>query len=376
MTLPANIHPHTLTHYLKRAYDLPDLFYIDTWPLGHPILAIVDPEVANHVTVQHSLPKHPALESTILPITGPGSLVALDGPEHKRWRTIFNPGFSSAHLMTLVPGIVDDCMVFKEILSKHADRQDVLSLEVAATGVTVDVIGRVVLDAPMHAQTAANQFVVAFRNQLRWILNGSEFNPLVIYNPLRPLIFRYNEYKMDTYLLNVIKKRIATRHQSEAQGKKRRAKPIIDIALDIYLEEEGEKQGRISLDADFQSGALTHIKLFMFGGHDTTSSTICYAMLALSTHTECLRRFRAECDEVFGSDPKNTSQKIKDDSRIVNRLVYTMAIIKETLRLWPAASSVRTGEPGYFIEHDCKKFPTEGSAPLISHLHWSYSTGL
>lgn len=69
----------------------------------------------------------------------------MDGAEHKRWRTLFNPGFSSAHLMMLVDGIVDDSIVFMEILGKHAEKQDIFSLEEAATRVTVDIIGRVVL---------------------------------------------------------------------------------------------------------------------------------------------------------------------------------------------------------------------------------------
>ena len=69
----------------------------------------------------------------------------MNGAEHKRWRAIFNPGFSSAHLMTLVGGIVDDSMLFMEVLGRHAEEQDIFSLEEAATRATVDIIGRVLL---------------------------------------------------------------------------------------------------------------------------------------------------------------------------------------------------------------------------------------
>ena len=47
--------------------------------------------------------------------------------------------------MTLVDGIVDDSLVFMDVLSKHADTGEIFSMEEAATRVTVDVIGRVVL---------------------------------------------------------------------------------------------------------------------------------------------------------------------------------------------------------------------------------------
>ena len=144
-TLPPDIHPHVLIHYLKEKYNLPDIFYIDTWPFGDQICAITNPEVAYQVTVQHSLPKHPSIDGAIAPITGHNSLVTINGSEHKRWRGVFNPGFSTSHLMTLVAGIVDDCIVFKDTLAKHAEAQDIFALEEAATRVTVDVIGRVVL---------------------------------------------------------------------------------------------------------------------------------------------------------------------------------------------------------------------------------------
>ena len=132
-------------HYLRTQYDLPPIFYIDTWPFGHPICAIVDPDVAYQVTVQWCLPKHAALEEAIWPLAGTKNLASMDGVEHKRWRTIFNPGFSSAHLMTLVDGIMDDVQTFMDVLGKHADAKDILLLEEAATKATVDIIGRVVL---------------------------------------------------------------------------------------------------------------------------------------------------------------------------------------------------------------------------------------
>ena len=132
-------------HYLRTQYDLPRIFYVDTWPIGPRICAIVDPDVAYQVTVQRSLPKHAELNRAIWPLAGTKNLVSMEGPEHKRWRAVFNPGFANGHLMTLVDGIVDDSLTFMDVLSKHAEKQDNFSLEEAATRVTVDIIGRVVL---------------------------------------------------------------------------------------------------------------------------------------------------------------------------------------------------------------------------------------
>ena len=134
-----------MMHHLRTKYKLSPVFYIDTWPFSDPICAIVDPEVAYQVTVQTSLPKHKIVPESIWPLTGEKNLVSMDGPEHKRWRAIFNPGFSSAHLMTLVDGTIDDSMMLMNILARHAEDQDIFSLEETTTRATIDIIGRVVL---------------------------------------------------------------------------------------------------------------------------------------------------------------------------------------------------------------------------------------
>lgn len=81
-------------------------------------------------------------------------------------------------------------------------------------------------------------------------------------------------------------------------------------------------------------------------GHDTTSSTICYAAYELSKNANSLARIRKEHDEILGP-VAGTPQKIKNDPYVLNKLEYTSAVIRETLRLWPAASSTRTGFPGF-----------------------------
>ncbi len=142
---PSRVHPHTVISYLRKKFNLPPIFYLETWPFGEPVCVVLDPDVASQVTVQPSLSKHRALEDIVLPLTGRDSLLTIEGKHHREWRNIFNPGFSNSHLMTLVDGIVQDSIVFTDILGKHADTGSIFLMEEAATRFTVDVIGRVVL---------------------------------------------------------------------------------------------------------------------------------------------------------------------------------------------------------------------------------------
>lgn len=230
----------------------------------------------------------------------------------------------------------------------------------------------------MHAQTSQNDFVSAFRNQLTWLLKSNELNPFILFNPLRPIIFQYNKWRMDRFVGKALDERFSSRPDKEAANSRvtKCNRPVIDLALDAYHEEDGAKHTTTGIDATFKRFAMDQIKTFMFAGHDTTSSTIRYVAYALSEHPEALRKVRQEYDEVFGTNVEQTPHLIKTDPYLINKLPYTVAIIKEILRLYPPASSVRRGLPGFSLHHDGKQYPTEGMRHEKSHpfhpilFHW------
>lgn len=91
------------------------------------------------------------------------------------------------------------------------------------------------------------------------------------------------------------------------------------------------------------------MKLFLFSGHETNSSTIYYVLYLLSVHPGVLSGLRAEHDNVLGSDPSQTMTRISKDPFLLNKLSYTTATIKESMRLFPAASITRSDEPSFTI---------------------------
>ncbi|KAL9117956.1 MAG: hypothetical protein Q9187_005502 [Circinaria calcarea] len=135
----------------------------------------------------------------------------------------------------------------------------------------------------------------------------------------------------------------------------------MDLALTAYLGENLEKNVAQGIDKTFKKFAMSQIKLFLFSGHDTTSSSICYLFYVLSQNPSALNRIRIEHNRVFGSDPTMAASLITEHTYLLNQLPYTLAVIKETLRLYPAVSSTRAGEPGFNVTDDNgRQFPTNG----------------
>ena len=146
-----------------------------------------------------------------------------------------------------------------------------------------------------------------------------------------------------------------------------RSKTIVDLALDKYLEEQpGSKETR-SMDTIFKKIATSQMKVFMLAGHDTTSSTLCHVFHLLSGNPSTLQRVRAEHDDVFGTNFGETYSTIIENPHVLNQLPFTVAVIKEAMRLFPAASSTRSGEPGFSLVEDGRQYPTDGCIVWSMH---------
>jgi len=194
-------------------------------------------------------------------------------------------------------------------------------------------------------------------------------NPFVRWNPFRPLFQWYFVRIMDRYVGRQLEIRFAA-HQDRLDpvgSKDGGYQTVVDLALDKYLEEQSVSHAARSMDAESKKFAISQMKVFILAGHDTTSSTLCYIFHSLSRNALALQRVRAEHDQSFGSDLTQTSAKITANPQSLNRLPFTLAVIKETLRLFPVASSTRDGEPGFHLAQNGHQYPTEGFTVWCTH---------
>lgn len=213
-------------------------------------------------------------------------------------------------------------------------------------------------DTNFDAQQSNNVMVQALRRQMKWLTFGNEGLPLQRLNPLRPLVHAYNAFLMDRYISSKLDSRFATHQDKDNAEDLKRSKCVIDLALTAHLEGRDGKQATQGMDGAFKGLAMSQIKLFLFSGHDTTSSSICYILYLLSIHPTVLERVRTEHGQVFGSDLAATT--ITKNPYLLNQLPYTVAVIKESTRLFPAASTTRSGEPGFYITDQGRRYPTNG----------------
>ena len=144
--LPPDVNGQYIPIAIRRRYPhVGNVFYIDLWPFDTPILVTASPSTAKQITQQQSLPKFPTIKHFFRPIAGKYGLITMEGPLWKKWRAVFNPGFGAAYLTTLVPGIIEEALVFCEILKERAASGAMFQLKPLTDNFTMDVIGKIVL---------------------------------------------------------------------------------------------------------------------------------------------------------------------------------------------------------------------------------------
>lgn len=135
-------------------------------------------------------------------------------------------------------------------------------------------------------------------------------------------------------------------------------KTLIGLAVKEYVEAGKE------IPEDVLDSIVQNIKIFLVAGHETTGTTLTRLLYFLSTYPDKLALVRAEHDAVLGHDPDNAAEAILANYTILNKLTYTIATIKETLRLFPPVSgSVREAtSPDFELvnRETGKHFPTHG----------------
>jgi cytochrome P450 len=227
--------------------------------------------------------------------------------------------------MTLVPSIVEDTRIYCKVLDKYSDAGEGFQVEEAVAHLTIDIMGHVVLDYGLNSQTQTNELVGCFRKAVQWTPPVAQENPLVKLSPIAPIMHKYYARKMDNYVGKILDARYGSK--SGQASTKRRRKPAIDLALDKYALQAGEEGRKATkrLDEDFKKQAIDQMNIFLFAGHDTSSSAICFIYNMLSRHPRADERIRRNA---MRSSEMICHRKLRQNPNLIIKLPYVFAGIK------------------------------------------------
>lgn len=172
---------------------------------------------------------------------------------------------------------------------------------------------------------------------------------------------------MDTFINAEIDKRLGELEKAPSAdniGSKRSRgqKSVMSMVLRQFLAEQKQAgASRNASIASFRSMVTSQLRLFLFAGRDTTSSTLLYCFYLLGKDKRALQKVREEHTRVLGPKVGDAGRIINETPHKLNLLPYTTAVIREALRLFPPSASLRQGRAGAdLFDDDNRRCPTEG----------------
>jgi cytochrome P450 len=283
------------------ARRLGDTFTITFWPSGRKLVLLSDPDAVKTVfTASPEVAPSAAGSSPIASIMGPNSVIVLTGPEHMRQRKLLLPPFHGERMREYADVIVQ---ATRRSMAEWPLGEP-MKLSERTRAITLEVILRAVFGVEAERMGA-------LRDAIGGLLGPQQTVALVLYALRRPTneppsgrIGRALEH-----LDAVIYEEIARRRAQTDLGERNDILSLLLLARD----EEGEAM----TDQELRDELVT----LLLAGHETTATSVAWAIERLVRHPDKLARLVAEIDAEEGDD-------------------YMQAVISETLRVRPVVPLV------------------------------------
>jgi cytochrome P450 len=305
------------------AERLGETFTLTFWPSGMKLVVVSAPEAVKTVfTAPPEVAPSAAGTSPVRPVMGPSSVIVLTGPEHMRQRKLLLPPFHGERMREYEDVIV------------QATRADMagwplgrpMRLQERTRAITLEVILRAVFGVEAERMDTVRAAVAEL---------------LAPVNPLRLLLIALRRPSMERpggafgRALDRLDETIyeeLTRRRAQADLAER-----TDI-LSLLLQARDE-QGEPMTDGELRDELVT----LLLAGHETTATSVAWAIERLVRHPDKLARLVAEIDARGGAgsggEPGSATGGGAPAGEDADER-YMTAVVNETLRVRPVVPIV------------------------------------
>jgi cytochrome P450 len=280
---------------------LGDSFTLTFFPSGRKLVMVSDPEAVKAVfTAPPEVAPSAAGASPIASIMGPSSVITLIGREHMRQRKLLLPPFHGERMREYADVIVQATR--RSMAEWPLDEP--MKLSERTRSITLEVILRAVFGVEASRMDA-------LRNAIGGLITPTQFPALLLFALRGPSLERPGGsigHALD-HLDEVIYAEISSRRAQEDLGERADILSLLLLARD--------EDGQAMTDQELRDELVT----LLLAGHETTATSVAWAIERLVRHPDKLARLVAEIDAGEGDD-------------------YMQAVISETLRVRPVVPLV------------------------------------
>jgi cytochrome P450 len=275
--------------------------------MHRPIVGLIGPEANHFVTVsgaENFSWREGMFGEQLTPLIGNG-LITTDWEYHDRARRTMLPAFHRRRLDAAVEVMVDETAL---ALEGWRDGQ-AIDLYEWVRDLAMNIAMRALVGLDPREGGIGHEAAAAFERGLAYY--DTESFAMLLRGPMTPWAkMQSARRELDKIIYDQIERR-----RADGSGG--------DDVLSMLLEARDEA-GEAFTPPELRD-QLMHL---LFGGHDTTSSTVSFLFYELSRHPDVLQRVVDELDCELGGTAPTADE-------LINSLPYLSQVVDETLRLYP-----------------------------------------
>lgn len=238
---PPNCHPQLYITTIARKYDMKGVWYLDLWPIADPQVILTEPEVMDAVQVTRVYNQHRISEDLLQKVVGKNVVATANGPVWKKLHNAMAPALLPSHIRTLTGVMADQTLIFRDTLRKLSSSGQVFSMEHEISKLVFDIVGPLIFNFPLHAQTQGSPYL----DDLREIM--AMLNDQLSMNPLTKLKVKMKKHavqkRVDASVSAKIRERLAALRSESIVPSRKDPLSILDLMLRETVLQDGSGKG-------------------------------------------------------------------------------------------------------------------------------------
>ncbi|PNP46257.1 hypothetical protein TGAMA5MH_02292 [Trichoderma gamsii] len=360
--LPRGIHMQSVISELKADYDLPDVFYIDLWPLGPQFIFCVSPEACAIPTTENTFDMHEEVAKFLKGSVGASFIEGTNGPLWKHLHQTLAPGLTPSVIRGNHGSIIEQAATLRRRFSEIAKSGKVTDIRHELGYYPFQVMVKILLNETLNTQIYDD---VKSAIDLQGEINATN-------NPFAKWRFGREAKRLWKRIETAIEPKIRARFTALQQQDVAPTKSSVTCLLDRMM--LSEVQSGHSLGNNTMRIMLDNVNGLLAAGYGTTSDASTYILMLLSVFPDALQKLREEHDRIFDKDHDKTVQMLQEQPGLINNLAYTTAVVNETLRLFTVGFSVRAAPSSMpTMEYKGRSYPLKDHLVSISQQTMHYN---
>ncbi|KZX78823.1 hypothetical protein A3715_01470 [Oleiphilus sp. HI0009] len=320
---------------------------------GERISFVTSAEMSHQILVKHytDFRKAECDVGVMAHVLGNGLVTNNSYSSHKTQRKLAQPGFHFRRIQNYAQTMID----YSYSYATSLEEDEVRDVNDDMFKLTLYIVSKTLFNNDMEHMSALSDEIGALIHELQFIMNKG-FQSMFVLPSWIPMPGQKRLARAKSKLMHNIETMIDARRQDDGSF------VFGDDLLSMLMEAEYEDGSKMPKEL-----LMEELITLLSAGHETTSNTMTWVFYLIASHPHIQQKSFDEIDQVVGKRELNFDH--------LAELSYTEQVVKEAMRMYPAAWVLNTRQANKDIEINGVFFPKDKHvmvSPYINHYNPKY----